>query len=459
MKIKAIKINNKILTFIYLNKYKIVIRQDIKPNFFALLPIGIFLTLYLGLGVLFEYVLKIPMGFYKIPIIVVFLIALFFACLQNRKINFNEKLQIMARGIGNFNIVSMILIFLLAGIFAGIVGRTSATSVAYCLLSTFPSQFAVIILFIVSCFVSISMGTSLGTVALITPIAYSVAENSGFPVALCVASVICGSFFGDNLSVISDTTIAVCNGQGCKMKDKFYANLKIVSVAVLITLTTLWFISSRYNVFNQIEHDWTLINITPYLIVLALSIIGLNVFIVLTIGIVIGAIISVFTGVVPVIDLLEQAGKGANGMFETIIVVLLVSSISALIEKNGGFVALLNFIQRIFKGKRMGQFGIAFLVSLTDIATANNTVAIVVANPIAKQIATKYRISAKRTASIIDTFACMTQGIIPYGAQMLVAISAVATLGGTISAFDIISNLYYIYALFFVSIIYILRSK
>ena len=432
---------------------------SIKPNLFALLPIGIFLFLYLGLGITFEYVLKIPMGFYKIPIIVVFLIALFFACLQNRKINFNEKLQVMAHGIGDFNIISMILIFLLAGIFAGIVGRTSATSVAYCLLSTFPSQFAVMILFAVSCFVSISMGTSLGTVALITPIAYSVADTSGFPVALCIASVIGGAFFGDNLSVISDTTIAVCNGQGCKMKDKFYANLKIVLFAVAITLGLLWLISTRYNIDNTITHEYELINIIPYLIVLLLSIIGLNVFIVLSIGIIIGSIISVSTGIVPITDLLSQAGNGANGMFETIIVVLLVSSISSLIEKNGGFVALLDLIQKHFKGKKMGQIGIALLVSLIDIATANNTVAIVVANPIAKEISKKYGISSKRTASIIDTFACITQGIIPYGAQMLVAISAVASLGGSISAFDIISNLYYIYALLFVSVLYILRWK
>ena len=432
---------------------------SIKPNLFALLPIGIFLFLYLGLGIVFEYVLKIPMVFYKIPIIVVFLIALFFACLQNRKINFNEKLQVMAHGIGDFNIISMILIFLLAGIFAGIVGRTSATSVAYCLLSTFPSQFAVMILFAVSCFVSISMGTSLGTVALITPIAYSVADTSGFPVALCIASVIGGAFFGDNLSVISDTTIAVCNGQGCKMKDKFYANLKIVLFAVAITLGLLWLISTRYNIDNTITHEYELINIIPYLIVLLLSIIGLNVFIVLSIGIIIGSIISVSTGIVPITDLLSQAGNGANGMFETIIVVLLVSSISSLIEKNGGFVALLDLIQKHFKGKKMGQIGIALLVSLIDIATANNTVAIVVANPIAKEISKKYGISSKRTASIIDTFACITQGIIPYGAQMLVAISAVASLGGSISAFDIISNLYYIYALLFVSVLYIIKGK
>lgn len=437
-----------------------MIRKDEqKHGIISLLPIGVFLTLYLGLGILFEYILKIPMGFYKIPIIVVFLISLFCACLQNRKVSFNDKLKIMGSSIGDFNIISMILIFLLAGMFSGIVGRTSATSVAYFLLSSFPSQFIPIILFVVGCVISISMGTSLGTVALITPIAYSVADTSGFPVALCVAAIICGAFFGDNLSFISDTTIMVCNGQGCRMKDKFYANFKIVICAVLITLAILFFASSKYNVSNDIKYDWNLINMLPYFIVLVLSIIGINVFTVLGIGIVIGSTISIATGTVPAVDLLTQAGHGANGMFETIIVTLLVSSISALVKSNGGYEFLLNFIQKYFKGKRMGQIGAALLIGFTDVATANNTVAIIIVNPIAKEIATKYRISAKRMASIIDTFSCITQGIIPYGAQMLVAISSVAAAGGTISAFDIMSHLYYLYALFFVSIIYIIKSK
>jgi len=436
-------------------------KENVKPNIFALFPIVVFLFLYLGLGITFEYILKIPMGFYKIPIIVVFLIALFVACLQNRKIDFNEKLKTMAHGIGNFNIVSMILIFLLSGMFAGIVGKTSATSVAYFLLSYCPAEFSVIIIFVVSCFVSISMGTSLGTVALISPIAYSISINSGFSVELCIASVICGSFFGDNLSFISDTTITVCNGQGCRMKDKFLANLKIVSIAVVITLIILCYKSlSSYNNIQEIKnYDWNLINIIPYIVVLILSVLGINVFVVLMVGILIGSFVSIYTGILPITDLLAKAGEGANGMFETIIVVLLVSSISSLIEKNGGFVALLNLMQKVFTGKKFGQLGIACVVSLIDIATANNTVAIVVANSIAKEISKKYKISAKRTASIIDTFSCITQGILPYGAQMLVAISSVATLGGTISSFKIIANLYYLYVLFLVCLFFIFCSK
>ena len=243
------------------------------------------------------------------------------------------------------------------------------------------------------------------------------------------------------------------------MKDKFSANFKIVSISTIITLPILFFISSNYTVSGYINTDWNLINMFPYLIVLFLSVIGLNVFIVLTIGIIIGSIISIYTGIVPITDLLQQAGNGANGMFETIIVVLLVASISSLIEKNGGFNALLTFIQKVFNGKKLSQIGIAVLVALIDIATANNTVAILIVNPIAKTIAEKYKISAKRTASIIDTFSCITQGIIPYGAQMLVAISSVVTLGGTISAFDIIPQLYYLYVLLIVSILYIFNFK
>ena len=198
-----------------------------KSNPIALLPIGVFLVIYLGLGLLFKYGLKINMGFYNIPIVVAFLIALLVACLQNRELSFDAKLELMGHGIGDKNIVTMILIFMAAGIFVGVVGRSSAESVAYLLLSHVPSQYSVVILFVVSCFVSLAMGTSVGTITLITPIAAPLAVATGFSLPFCVASVIGGAMFGDNLSFISDTTIAACNGQGCQMKDKFRENFKI----------------------------------------------------------------------------------------------------------------------------------------------------------------------------------------------------------------------------------------
>ena len=426
-----------------------------KANPWALLPIGIFVVLYLGLGILFEYVLKISMGFYSIPIVVIFLIALLVACLQNRNLSFDEKLAIMGKGIGDKDIVTMILIFLTAGIFVGTVGRESAQSVAYFMLSIIPAQYAVAVLFIVSCFVSLAMGTSVGTITLITPIAAAVSSASGFDIALCVGSVVGGAMFGDNLSFISDTTIAACNGQGCAMKDKFKENFFIALPAAIVSIILILVISMRSDISGTIDMPYSLIQILPYVLVLIGGVVGINVFVVLMIGIVSGVIILLATGAVPATDILKNMGTGVSGMFETAMVAVLVSAICALIRENGGFEALLNGIKRVFKGKKNGQLGMGLLVGLMDISTANNTVAIVMANPIAKEMSENYGISSRKSASILDTFSCVFQGIIPYGAQMLVAISAVVEVGFTITAFDIIPYLFYPFLLLISSLIFI----
>ena len=429
--------------------------ENQKSNPKALIPIGVFLVLYLGLGIIFEYVLKIPMGFYNIPIVVVFLIALCVACFQNKALSFDKKLELMGKGVGDKNIVTMILIFLVAGMFVGVVGRSSASSVAYFMLSIIPVQFAAAVLFIVSCFVSVAMGTSVGTITLVTPIAVAVAQTSGLGVALCVGSVMGGAMFGDNLSFISDTTIAACNGQGCKMKDKFKENFFIALPAAIITVLLLLVISFRYDVSGTIQNEYNLVQILPYILVLVCGIIGMNVFIVLILGIVSGAIIMLATGAFKAVDLLANMGAGVSGMFETTMVAILVSAICALIAEHGGFVALLNGIQKVFKGKKGGQLGMGLLVGAMDIATANNTVAIVMANPIAKQMSETYGISNRKAASILDTFSCVFQGIIPYGAQMLVAISAAQSLGAGVSAFDIMPFLLYPYLLLVSSLLFI----
>ena len=426
-----------------------------KNNYGALLPIGVFLVLYLGLGILFEYVLKVGMGFYNIPIVVVFMIALAVACVQNPKLNLDEKLGLMAKGVGDKNIVTMLLIFMLAGMFVGVVGRSSAESVAYFVLSYIPAQWAVLVLFVVAAFVSLAMGTSVGTITLLTPIAVAVSQSTGFDMALCVGPVVGGAMFGDNLSFISDTTIAACNGQGCQMQDKFKANFKIAVPAALITLVILAVKSMGMNVGEAVINDYNLIQIVPYLLVLAGGIIGINVFVVLVIGIVSGSIIMLATGATAATDLLAGMGAGVSGMFETSMVAILVAAICALIAEYGGFDALLSLIKKIFKGKKGGQLGMGLLVGAMDVATANNTVAIVMANPIAKEMAEDYGISSKKAASILDTFSCVMQGIIPYGAQMLVAISAVATLGFEISAFEIIPNLFYPFILLLSSLAFI----
>ena len=426
-----------------------------KANYKALLPIGVFLVLYLGLGILFEYVMKIEMGFYNIPIVIIFLIALIIACIQNPKLSFDAKLDIMAKGVGDKNIITMVLIFMAAGAFVGVVGRSSAESVAYFLLSIIPAKFSVLVLFVVSAFVSLAMGTSVGTITLITPSAVAVAGGSGFSVPLCVGTVVGGAMFGDNLSFISDTTIAACNGQGCAMKDKFRENFGIALPAALATMVIILIMSMGSDVGEAVVNDYNLIQIIPYILVLVGGIIGINVFVVLLIGIISGSVIMLATGATAATDLLANMGSGAAGMFETTMVAILVSAICALINEYGGFAALLQLIKKVFKGQKGGMLGMGLLVGAMDIATANNTVAIVMANPIAKEMADNYGISPRKAASILDTFSCIFQGVIPYGAQMLVALSVAAGLGQGVSAFEIMPNLLYPYMLLLSSLVFV----
>ena len=429
-----------------------------KGNGWALLPIGIFLLIYLGLGLTFEYGLQIAMGFYKVPIIIAFLAAILVACLQNRKVKFEDKLALMGQGVGDKNIITMLLIFLTAGAFVGVVGRSSAQSVAYFMLSIIPARFAVAVLFVVACFVSLAMGTSVGTITLLVPIAVEVAQATGFGVPLCVGTVVGGAMFGDNLSFISDTTIAACNGQGCAMKDKFRTNIFIALPAALVSLI-LVILLTWGKTTTEFTGAYNLLQIVPYLLVLIGGVAGINVFLVLLSGIVSGAIIMLATGQTQATDLLANMGTGAAGMFETAMVAVLVAALCALIRAGGGFDALLYGIRKIFRGKRGGQLGMGLLVCLMDIATANNTVAIVMANPIAKQMSEEYDITPRRTASLLDTFSCIAQGVIPYGAQMLVAVSVVAEMGLQISAFQIMQFLFYPYLLLVASAVAIALTK
>ena len=443
-----------------------------KRNGKALLPIFVFVVLYLGLGILFEYGLRIEMGFYKIPVVVIFLIALLVACLQNRALQLNDKLTVMGTGISDPNIITMILIFMLAGIFVGVVGRSSANSVAYFILSLIPPQFAVAVLFIVSCLVSLAMGTSVGTITLIVPIGIAVAKASGFSVPLCIASVMSGAMFGDNLSFISDTTIATCNGQGCKMTDKFKENFFIALPAAIVSVIIIFVLSVKSYNGGFVAEKYNLIQTIPYILVLIGGIVGLNVFLVLIIGVISGSVIMIATGMIAPTDLLGNMGTGAAGMFETSMVAILVAAICALIKEYGGFAAicalikeyggfaaLLHWIKQVFKGRRGGLLGMGLLVGLMDIATANNTVAIVMANPIAKEMSKDYGISSRKAASILDTFSCVFQGILPYGAQMLVAIAAASGLGETVNAFEIMPKLFYPYMLLISSLLFIFFGK
>ena len=430
--------------------------RELKPNALALLPIVIFLVIYLGNGIYFEYIQPIEgrMGFYIMSVVVAFGIALIVAFMQNRRLSFDEKIHVCAQGIGDDNITTMLLIFLLAGAFSGIARATGgAVSVANMLLNVIPSRFAVSGLFIIACLISMAMGTSVGTITLLVPIATEVAQNGALSLPLCVGTVVGGAMFGDNLSVISDTTIAATRTQGIEMKDKFLTNIRIALPAALATLALLIVLSLGSKDAPIGHFDFNVWLALPYFAVLALALLGINVFVVLLIGVALFLVVGLCLGQVGYADAFSAMGDGTAAMFETMIVTVLVASISALMKAHGGFEAILKFIRAHFNGRRGGMAGIALLTAFMDIATANNTVAIVIAAPIAKEISQEFGVSGKVTASLLDTCSCIAQGIIPYGAQLLIA----AGLAG-ISSFSIMPWLFYPFLLSVFVVISIVRA-
>ena len=394
------------------------------------------------------------MGFYVISVVVAFGLALIVAFAQNRSLGFDEKIHICANGIGDDNIVTMLFIFILAGSFSGIASEAGgAYSTANFLLSIIPGRFAVPGLFVIACLISMAMGTSVGTISVIAPIAVAVSRNGSLYLPLCVGVVVGGAMFGDNLSFISDTTIAATKTQGVEMKDKFRANIKTALPSALITLVILIIYAAVNNSVSVGEFDYNIWQALPYFIVLVLSVVGINVFIVLLTGIVLFIIAGIFTGSITYATGLSSMGEGISGMFETMIVTILVASVAALIKENGGFEAILDFIRKKADSKKGGMFGIACLTAFMDIATANNTVAIVIAAPIAKDISNEYKVDPKETASLLDTCSCIMQGVIPYGAQLLIA-AGIASL----PSMDLIPFLIYPFILAVFVIVHILRS-
>ncbi len=396
----------------------------VKSNPKALIPILVFLVLYLGNGIFFEYIKpqEGQMGFYVVSVVLAFSIALIVAFLQNRKRTFEEKVRSCAKGIGDDNITIMLFIFLAAGAFSGIASEAGgAASTANLLLSIIPGRFAIPGLFLIACLISMAMGTSVGTISVLAPIACAVSQNGDLPLALSVGIVVGGAMFGDNLSFISDTTIAATKTQGVEMKDKFRTNIKVALPAAIITMIILIVYAITSGGAAIGTFDFNIWQAIPYFIVLILSVCGVNVFIVLLIGIAMFIGVGIATGSLTYVTALSSMGDGMSGMFETMIVTILVASIAALMKENGGFEAVLNLIRKTAKGKKGGMFGIAILTAFMDIATANNTVAIVIAAPLAKDISKEYGVEPKKTASLLDTCSCIMQGIIPYGAQLLVA--------------------------------------
>lgn len=403
-----------------------------KGRAIALLPIGVFLIIFLGAGIVFE-------DFYAMPAIVAFLIALFVAFLQNKELSFNKKIEVIAKGVGEENIITMSLIFLCAGGFSGAVTAAGGVDSTVNLgLSLIPAHFAVAGLFLIGCFISVSMGTSMGTIAALAPIAVGISEKTGFALSICIGAVVCGAMFGDNLSMISDTTIAAVKTQGCEMKDKFKANFFIVLPAAIITVLIFWLATRNMSFQLEENLNYSLWEVLPYMVVLLGALIGINVFVVLISGIVISLIVGVSMGHIALSEMFQVVGSGVTSMYDITVISIIVACIVSLVKEHGGIQFILNLIKSNINGRRGAEFGIALLALFVDACTANNTVAIVMTGPIAKEISEEFDVDPRRSASLLDMFTSVGQGIIPYGAQLLSA----ATLTG-LTPLQIIPNLYY----------------
>ncbi len=401
----------------------------------ALSPLAVFLGIYLVSSL-------IAKDFYKIPIAAAFLIASAYALLISKKAPIEDKIAVFSRGAGHKNVLLMLWIFILAGAFAETarqIGAIDATVAAT--LHILPPSMLFVGLFLASCFISMAIGTSVGTIVALVPVAAGIASESGFDTGFVTAIVAGGAFFGDNLSFISDTTIAATKTQGCLMSDKFKVNLKIVAPAALAVAVMYIIIGHGANFSAPADPvNWT--RLIPYVLVIGLAMSGVNVVEVLAIGIGVNAIIGFCQGTLTWTTWLGSIGTGIAGMGDLIIVTMLSGGMLEVIRENGGIDYLVRILTKGISGKRGAEFSIAALVSMANVCTANNTIAILTTGRIAKDITTRFGLDPRKTASILDTFSCMIQGLLPYGAQMLMA----SGLAG-ISSLSIIKYLFYPYTM------------
>ncbi len=384
-------------------------------NAWALIPLLLFVLLFLGVGI-------ISGDFTTMPLNVAITITVIVALLMNRKETFAKKVEVFTKGAGHSNIILMMLIFILAGAFSTTAEKMGGVSSTVNLgLSLIPQNLIIVGLFIICMFVSISMGTSVGIVAAIAPVGFGFAQATDVPAALAMATVVGGAMFGDNLSMISDTTIAAVRTQKTKMSDKFKVNFKIVLPGAIITIIILFFLTNGISIDHTKNYDYNLIKVIPYLLVLILALVGINVIIVLIGGTVLAGIIGLIDGSFGWNGLLNAISKGIIGMEDIAMIALLIGGLVGIIQHNGGIDWLLNFVRSKVKSKRGAELGIASLVSAADISTANNTISIIMAGPLAKNIADEYDVDPRKSASILDIFGGCFQGLLPYSPQVISA--------------------------------------
>lgn len=426
-----------------------------KANGLALIPFLIFIGIYLITGMVLN-ARGMEMAFYQLPAPIASFIGIIVAFMLFKG-SFEEKLSLFLKGCGDENIMIMCMVFLFAGAFTSVSSAMGGVdSVVNLGMTVIPPHYIAAGIFVMSAFISISTGTSVGTVTAVTPIALGLASAGGLNTTLVVGAVIGGSMFGDNLSMISDTTIAATRTQGVKMKDKFRANFAISFPAAIVTVILL-LIFGRPEVVPEVqEYSYSLIKVLPYLFVLIASLLGVNVFIVLTGGILFSGIVGIAADSFTVLELANHVYNGFTGMFEIFLLSMITGGLAKMVEKEGGIDWLLQKISKIIKGRKSAELGIAAMTSLTNMATANNTVAILIASPIAKDISERYEVDPKRTASLLDIFACIFQGILPYGAQMLFACALMENLN---SPFQVITKCWYQYILMLFAVLSICFTK
>lgn len=396
-----------------------------RANKWALLPFVVFIVLFIGTGV-------ISGDFTAMPLNVAVLIACVIAFLMNRKETLATKVEIFTKGAGNANVMLMVVIFVLAGAFSSVAkGMGAVDSTVNLGLSFLPPSLLIVGLFIIGCFISLSMGTSMGTVVALAPIGVGIAESTDIPMALAMATVVGGAMFGDNLSIISDTTIAAVRTQGTEMRDKFKVNFFIVLPAAIVTAVILFVLTSGSTTSVDNAGNYAFTEVLPYLIVLILALAGLNVMLVLVLGILLSGIVGFVNGSYDFLSFIKTIGEGMIGMEDIAIIAILISGLVALIQHNGGLQYLLDTITKRVKTNKGAEVGIASLVSVVDIATVNNTIAILMAGPLAKTIADKYDVDPRKSASLLDIFASVWQGLLPYSPQLLAAagVAGISTVG------------------------------
>ncbi|MDX1773664.1 Na+/H+ antiporter NhaC family protein [Oceanihabitans sediminis] len=422
-----------------------------KPTFKALIPFLIFIFTFLSVGIIQEDFYALPA-----PIAVISGIAVAFVLFKQ---SIHTKIKVLLDGCGDHKILTMCLIYLLAGAFAEVTKATgSVDAIVNFGLELISSQYLYFSVFVISAFLSVSTGTSVGSIVALSPIVMGFAETEGLSLSILCGALLGGAMFGDNLSVISDTTIAATQSLQVKMSDKFKANIKIALPAALVTIGILIYKAFTLDTItsDSINHSYSLIKIFPYILVLTLSIKGINVFSTLFLGIISAGVLGVIYKDFTVLEFTQTSFVGFQNMTEIFLLSLLTGGLAALVTYNGGIEYILIKIKGFIKNKKSAQFGISALVSTVNLAIANNTVSIIISGPIAKSINDQYNLENKQTASLLDIFACIIQGVLPYGAQVLMILSFAK---GDITYFELVTNTWYILLLLISSLIYIVFNN